>query len=53
LLLSVDALLDAGDLPGGLPSAIVDVTVQPAALIRAGKIAWKDILLALERKSGT
>jgi L-threonylcarbamoyladenylate synthase len=51
LLLSVDALLDAGDLPGGLPSAIVDVTVQPAALIRAGKIAWKDIRLALEKRS--
>ena len=51
LLLSVDALLDAGDLPGGLPSAIVDVTVQPSALIRAGKIAWKDIRLALEKRS--
>jgi L-threonylcarbamoyladenylate synthase len=51
LLLLVDALLDAGNLPGGLPSAIVDVTVQPAELIRAGKIAWKDIRLALERKS--
>jgi L-threonylcarbamoyladenylate synthase len=51
LLLSVDALLDAGDLPGGLPSAIVDVTVRPAALIRVGKIDWKDIQLALERKS--
>jgi L-threonylcarbamoyladenylate synthase len=53
LLLSVDALLDAGNLPGGLPSAIVDVSVQPAALIRAGKIAWKDIRRALERKSET
>jgi L-threonylcarbamoyladenylate synthase len=51
LLLSVDALLDAGDLPGGLPSAIVDVNVHPAALVRAGKIAWKDIRRALERKS--
>ena len=51
LLLSVDALLDAGDLPGGLPSAIVDVSVQPAALVRAGKIAWQDIRRALERKS--
>lgn len=48
LLLAVDALLDAGDLPGGLPSTIVDVTVHPAALIRAGKIAWEDIRCALE-----
>jgi len=53
LILSVEALLDAGNLPGGLPSAIVDVSVQPPALIRAGKIAWKDILRAIERKSET
>lgn|GEM_PF-121656 len=51
LILSVEALLDAGNLPGGLPSAIVDTTVQPAALIRAGKIDWKDIRRAIERKS--
>jgi L-threonylcarbamoyladenylate synthase len=51
LILSVEALLDAGNLPGGLPSAIVDVSVQPAALIRAGKIAWKDIRRVIERKS--
>ncbi|MGA2401401.1 MAG: L-threonylcarbamoyladenylate synthase [Syntrophobacteraceae bacterium] len=48
LLLSVDAFLDAGDLPGGLPSTIVDVTVRPAALIRAGRIAWDEIRRALE-----
>lgn len=53
LILSVEALLDAGNLPGGLPSAIVDVSVQPAALIRAGKISWKDIRRAIERKSET
>ena len=51
LILSVEALLDAGNLPGGLPSAIVDISVQPPALIRAGKIAWKDIRWAIERKS--
>ncbi len=48
VLQSVDAFLDAGDLPGGLPSTIVDVTVRPAALIRGGKIAWKEIQRALE-----
>lgn len=51
LLKSVDALIDAGNLPGGLPSTIVDVTVCPAALIRTGKIAWEDITRALERES--
>jgi L-threonylcarbamoyladenylate synthase len=53
LILSVEALVDAGNLPGGLPSAIVDVSVQPAVLIRAGKIAWQDVRLAIERKSET
>ncbi len=48
LLRSVDAFLDTGDLPGGLPSAIVDVTVRPAALIREGKIPWEQIRRALE-----
>ena len=43
LFLAVEALLDSGNLQGGLPSAIVDVTVNPAALIRAGEIAWEDI----------
>ncbi len=47
LLQSVDAFLDAGDLPGGLPSTIVDVTVCPVALIRAGKIAREEIRRAL------
>jgi len=51
LLLVVDALIDAGNLQGGLPSAIVDVTVNPVALIRAGKIAWEDIRRALEGES--
>jgi len=53
LLLSVDAFLDAGDLPGGLPSAIVDVTVRPAELVRAGKIGWKEIRRALEFGTST
>ncbi|SPF44309.1 Translation factor SUA5 [Syntrophobacter sp. SbD1] len=48
LLHAVDALLDAGELPGGLASTIVDVTVHPAVLIRAGKIAWEDIRRVLE-----
>ena len=51
LLRSVDVFLDAGDLPGALPSTIVDVTVRPAALIRAGRIAWEDVRRALEQSA--
>lgn len=35
----VDLILDAGPCPGGLPSTIVDVTVSPPRLVRAGAIA--------------
>jgi L-threonylcarbamoyladenylate synthase len=34
----VDLILDAGPCPGGLPSTIVDVTVQPPRLVRAGAV---------------
>ena len=49
LLPAVDVLLDAGNLPGGLPSTVVDVAVQPAALLRAGRIAWEDVQRVLGR----
>lgn len=45
---SAGALLDSGDLPGALPSTIVDVTVRPAALIRAGQVPWEKVRRALE-----
>ncbi len=35
----VDLILDAGPCPGGRPSSIVDVTVSPPRLVRAGAIA--------------
>jgi L-threonylcarbamoyladenylate synthase len=35
----VDLILDSGPCPGGLPSTIVDVTVSPPRLVRAGAIA--------------
>ncbi len=44
LLSCVDALLDAGDLPGGFPSTIVDISVYPVAILREGKIAAEQIL---------
>lgn len=34
----VDLILEAGPCPGGLPSTIVDVTVSPPRLVRAGAI---------------
>jgi L-threonylcarbamoyladenylate synthase len=39
----VDFLLDTGAAPGGPPSTIVDMTVSPPALVRAGAISWVDI----------
>jgi L-threonylcarbamoyladenylate synthase len=39
----VDLILDAGPCPGGLPSSIVDVTVSPPRLVRAGAIATSAI----------
>ena len=39
----VDLILDAGPCPGGLPSSIVDVTVSPPRLVRAGALATSAI----------
>ena len=39
----VDLILDAGPCPGGLPSTIVDVTVSPPRLVRAGALATSAI----------
>jgi L-threonylcarbamoyladenylate synthase len=45
----IDLLIDAGRTPGGAPSTIVDVTVDPPALVRAGAIPWDDIQTWLGR----
>jgi L-threonylcarbamoyladenylate synthase len=34
----VDLIVDAGDLPGGAPSTIVDATVRPVKILRQGKL---------------
>lgn len=44
---AVDLLVDAGMTPGGPPSTIVDVTGAEPRLIRAGAIAWDDVLACL------
>ena len=40
----IDVLVDAGPTPGGPPSTIVDATGEEPRLIRAGAIAWQDVL---------
>jgi L-threonylcarbamoyladenylate synthase len=42
-LLETDGLLDAGTLPGELPSTIVDLTAISPRLVRAGRISWGQI----------
>lgn len=41
-------LLDAGALPGGPPSTIVEMRADGPALIRAGAIAWDRVLKSLQ-----
>jgi len=40
----IDLILDAGPCPGGLPSTVVDVTVTPPCLVRAGAVATRELL---------
>lgn len=44
---SVDFMLDTGRTPGGSPSTIVDVTIDPPALVRAGAIGWDEVQACL------
>jgi L-threonylcarbamoyladenylate synthase len=43
LLAQVDRVLHAGPTVGGQPSTLVDVTVHPPQLVRAGAIGWERI----------
>lgn len=36
----IDLVLDGGPTPGGAPSTVLDVTVDPPRLIRAGALPW-------------
>lgn len=38
----VDLLIDGGTTPGGAPSTIIDATMEPLRVLRAGAFAWKD-----------
>jgi L-threonylcarbamoyladenylate synthase len=43
----VDAVLDAGPAPGGLPSTVVEVEEGGLRLVRAGAVSWEAVLDAL------
>jgi L-threonylcarbamoyladenylate synthase len=45
-------ILDAGPCPGGLPSTIVDVSVSPPRLVRAGAVAAADIQKIIPELTG-
>ena len=47
LLRRIDAVLDAGETPGGLPSTVVAVEEGAVRLLRAGAVRWGEILAAL------
>ena len=38
----LDLLVDGGKTPGGAPSTIVDATLDPPRMLRAGAYAWTD-----------
>lgn len=44
LLERVDGLIDAGELPGNLPSTIVDLSFDPPRLIREGQVSWERVM---------
>lgn len=39
----IELLIDGGKTAGGPPSTIIDVTVDPPALVRAGAISWEQV----------
>lgn len=47
LIQRVDLVLDAGILPGGPGSTVVDVTVSPVRILRQGRVSQEDILAAV------
>jgi L-threonylcarbamoyladenylate synthase len=49
LLARVDAVLDRGPTPGGLPSTVVELADGGAVLIRAGAVPWEEVQAVLRR----
>jgi L-threonylcarbamoyladenylate synthase len=46
LLRRIDAVLDGGESPGGLPSTVVAVERGALRLLRAGAVPWDEVLAA-------
>lgn len=46
LLRRIDAVLDGGETPGGLPSTVVAVEQGGVRLLRAGAVPWDEVLAA-------
>lgn len=46
LLARVDAVLDGGETPGGLPSTVVAVGPEGPRLLRAGAVPWEAVRAA-------
>ena len=44
----LDAVLDAGPAPGGLPSTIVNACERDVTLVRAGAVPWDRVLRSLQ-----
>ena len=45
----IDLILDAGALPDGVGSTVVDVTADPVKILREGGVPAKDIFGVLDR----
>ena len=44
----IPLILDGGETPGGIPSTVVDCTVNPPRILREGPISTEEIFAALE-----
>ena len=44
LLERIDGVLDGGRCPGGLPSTVVALDGEAPRLVRAGAVAWDEVL---------
>ena len=45
---SLDLILDAGTLNGGIGSTVVDVTIEPPKILREGEVSGAEIMTILE-----
>ncbi|HVP67432.1 MAG TPA: L-threonylcarbamoyladenylate synthase [Anaeromyxobacteraceae bacterium] len=44
IVAAVDAVLDGGPVPGGLPSTVVAVKGDALSLVRSGAVPWEDVV---------